>query len=411
MAVVEPGTDYAPALAARGHTPVAVATEPAPAKGAHPAGTRAQAVTHRGSLRRTAARLRDLRVDGVLAGSTRGIVLAEQVASRLGLPADPATVGQRSDRGIQHRALQVAGIPAPAGCRTDRLAEATAWWRACKPAAAVLLPTAVGAPAAPVVCQTSIDIAHAWPAVRRAAHLHSGSADVVVSEYLPGRRYTVHSTTRPAAGGRAADHRVTDLWADSYTWDGILARSELLPRHGLLARTLALYALQVLDVLGVQAGPMVCRLAFAPGRGPLLLSAAPVLVSTPADAALYAATGTDRLTSAVTSLLPEAPDPLRAMHRGQRVVRVHLHAAADSVLAPVLWGTLTQLPTVVATSPHLRAGAQARQTASSRTTAGEVVLSHRQMQAVDSDYQTIRLLEATGLYAPVPAGVPTGGAR
>ncbi|MER6692754.1 hypothetical protein [Streptomyces minutiscleroticus] len=33
VAVVEPGTDYAPALAARSHTPVAVATEPAPAKG------------------------------------------------------------------------------------------------------------------------------------------------------------------------------------------------------------------------------------------------------------------------------------------------------------------------------------------------------------------------------------------
>lgn len=411
VAVVEPaaGTDYAHALAARGHTPVVVATESGLAGGAHPAGTRARTVTHRSSLRRTAARLRDLRVDGVLAGSARGIALAEQLAARLGLPADPATVGQRTDRGIQHRVLQLAGVPAPVSCRTDRLAEATAWWRASGLAAAVLLPAAVGTSISPVVCHSSTDIAHAWPAVRRAALLHSGSADVVVSEYLAGRRYTVHSTTRPAADGRAVDHRVTDLWADSYTWDGILARSELLPRRGLLARTLALYTLQVLNVLGVQTGPTVCRLAYEPGRGPLLLSVATILANAPADAALHAATGTDRLQEAVTGL-PAEPSraPIRA-HPSPHVVRVQLHAPADGILTPRLWRTLTQLPTVVATSPSLRGGRPVQPTTSSRTAVGEVVLSHRQLSAIDGDYQMIRLLEATGLYAPADA--TAGGAQ
>lgn len=45
-------------------------------------------------------------------------------------------------------------------------------------------------------------------------------------------------------------------------------------------------------------------------------------------------------------------------------------------------------------------GAPVEPTTSSRSAVGEVVLSHQSGQAIETDYQHIRRLEATGLYIP-----------
>ncbi|WP_413754801.1 hypothetical protein [Streptomyces sp. MMBL 11-3] len=397
-----PQADYARALARRNTCGIAVTTSRHPPAPNDTASYR-HTVVHGGSLGRTARRLRGLRVRAVLAGSARGIPLAERLAAELALPADPATVLRRCDRGEQARVLARANVNVPCTWRTDELTSALAWWRICARPPVLLLPAAVGVPAVPVLCRSSDEIATAWRPMRRTAHLHAGTSHLVLREHLPGRRYTVHSLThRAPAPGTQPLHTVTDVWAHTHTSDGLLDRVDLLPRHGMLARTLALYTLRVLDVLGVRAGGARCRLLYVPDRGPLLLSAAAAAAPSPADQALKDATGIDRLGDALDTLLPPlAPGPGPAAVPGEtrrHVVRVRLHARYGTHLEPARLATLHTLPTVVRLTDSLTPTAPVQPTASGRCPVGEVVLSHPSAPAIEADYQHIRHLEASGLY-------------
>ncbi|MFD6286338.1 hypothetical protein [Streptomyces sp. NPDC060205] len=409
VAIVDPcpSADYARALSRRDTLAVAVTTPRSPA-GIRPAAETTgyrHTVVHCGGLARTSRRLRALGVRAVLAGSPLGIILAERLAAELHLPADPATVLRRCDRGEQARVLAQAQINVPCTWRSEELSTALAWWRISTLPAVLLLPAAVGVPAVPVVCRSSGEIAAAWRQMRRTAHLYSGSRHLIARHHLPGRRYTVHSLTRPAAApGREPVHTVTDVWAHAHTPAGILARVDLLPRHGMLARALSLYTLRVLQVLGLRAGPARCHLIYEPERGPLLLSAAAAAETSPADQALQTATGIDRLGGALDTVLPAAAAaPVHAAARGH-VVRVRLNARRGGTLDPDHFAVLRALPTVVHLTDTLTPGALVQQTTCSRSAVGEVVLSHPRAQAVEADYQRIRRLEAGGLYT-------SGGSR
>ncbi|MFE7077347.1 hypothetical protein ACFU96_45430 [Streptomyces sp. NPDC057620] len=394
-----PRTEYARALSRRDILAVAVTT---PHNPPHPCPTTDTAdyghtIVHSGALGRTTRRLRGLGVHAVLAGSPRGIVLAERLAAELHLPADPATVLRRCDRGEQARALAQADIDVPCTWRTEELTTALAWWRISTLPAVLLMPAAVAVPAAPVLCRSSGEIATAWRQMRRTAHLHSGTGHLILRHHLPGRRYTVHSLTRPApAPGKEPVHTVTDVWAHAHTADGILARVDLLPRHGMLARALALYTLRVLEVLGMRAGPARCHLIYEPERGPLLLSASAAAGTSPADRALRTATGIDRLGGALDTVL--TPEATSTVHRSARwhVVRVRLNARRGVRVDPGRLAALRALPTVVHCTDLLPPGVPAQQTTSTRSAVGEVVLSHPRTQAIEADYQYIRRLDDSG---------------
>ncbi|MCW8101720.1 hypothetical protein [Streptomyces tauricus] len=394
-----PWADYARALARRDTLAVAVTSSPVrPRVPADTTGYR-HTLVHNGGLARTSRRLHGLGVRAVLAGSPRGIPLAERLAAELHLPADPATVLRRCDRGEQARVLSQAQVDVPCTWRTDELTAALAWWRISALPAIWLLPAAVGVPATPMLCRSSGEITAAWRQLRRTAHLHSGSGHLVLREHLSGRRYTAHSLTRPAPEpDHEPVHTVTDVWSHSHTASGLLARVDLLPRHGMLARALALYTLRVLQVLGVRAGGARCHLIYEPERGPLLLSAAAAADSSPADQALQAATGIDRLGGVLDTVLPPGATALMHPSTRRHVVRVRLNARCGGVLDPDRLAALRALPTVVHLTDTLTASAPVEPMTSSHTAVGEVVLSHPRTQAIEADYQHIRRLEATGLY-------------
>ncbi|WP_221354689.1 hypothetical protein [Streptomyces beigongshangae] len=397
-----PSADYARALARRGTLAVAVTTSDSLSRGHCSPGTPGygHTVVHDGGLARTSRRLRSLGVRAVLAGSPRGAALAERLADALALPADPATALRRCDRGEQARVLAQAKTGVPCTWRTQELTTALAWWRICAHPAILLLPAAVGAPAAPVLCRSSREIAVAWPQMRRTAHRYSGSTHLILREHLPGRRYTTHSLTRPAPAGGEATHTITDVWAHSHTDDTILARIDLLPRQGMLARALALYTQRVLQILGVRAGPACCHLIYEPGRGPLLLSMAAAAATSPADQVLQAATGINRLGHALDTVLPPpaAPPTAEQPSAFRHIVRVRLNAPHRGYLDERHLAALRALPTVAHCTNSLIPGAPVEQTTSARSAAGEVVLSHPRAQAIEADYQHIRRLERSGLY-------------
>jgi hypothetical protein len=401
VAVVVPdgGCRYATAIIRQGWRPVAVDLAPRlrPLALAAPTtpGPYAHRVEHRGSLARTVKSLRALGVSAVVAGSAAGIALAERIAEQLQLAgADPAASLLRHDRGAQAAALEQAGVPALASVRTKSLAEALTWAENHPLPAYVLAPAAAGVAVEPVVCDSDLQISAAWPAMRREAARHSGDEHLVVAEYLPGRRYIVNSVSRAALDGQT-DHVVTDVWTETRTPSGRLARTDLLSRHQLLTRALHMYMLRALDALGVVRGPVTSRIAYAPDRGPVLLSALAVPATSAADRALREATGHDRLAEALEAVIPPAPGQLVPAPTGHRVVRVHLHPRHSGRIDPLIARILRGLPTVAAVSEDLQAIVPAAPVVGT-----EVVLSSSELDAIEGDYRAIRALERECLYLP-----------
>ncbi|MCF3128932.1 hypothetical protein [Streptomyces olivochromogenes] len=404
-AVVVPGagvgSGYAAALARQGWQPVAVDLEPqlrprALARANSP-GPYVHRVEHRGSLRQTVKALRALGVSAVVAGSTLGIGLAERLMWHLDLPgADPVTALLRHDQGAQAAALRRAGIPALRGVRTTSLAAALTWAETCPLPGYMLAPATAGSPVEPVVCANALQISATWSRMRRQAAEYSGDAHLVLAEHVPGRRYVVNSVTRLVDG--QPDHVVTDVWAQTYTPSGRLARTDLLDRHHLLTRALSMHVLRVLDALGIVCGPVTSQVAHSAERGPLLISALAVPGISPADAALSAATGRDRLADALSAVITPSPAERVAVPTGHRVVRVHLDPRHGARIAPWAHGALRRLPTVVAVTDHPRPDAPPTSPAAGL----EVVLSGAEPEAIEADYRAVRALERASLY---PAAV------
>ncbi|QIP74730.1 hypothetical protein [Streptomyces sp. VN1] len=393
-----PGCPYAKALARRGVRPIAVTLAPRirpPGLHADTDSPYPESVEHRGSTRLTVKALRALGVTAVLPGSAVGVELAERIAWHLGLPAgDPASSPLRYDLGAQSPALEQVGVPTRRAARVTNLGQALRWADAERLDGYVLAPAAAGTPVPSVDCTTDLDIAAAWPAMRRAAARYSGSTHLVLAERLSPREYTINSVTSPGRHG-LPEHCITDIWGDSRSADGALDRTDLMDRRHLLTRALSMYVLRVLDALKVLRGPATCRVAYSEGRGPLLLSAltAPPPASL-ADDALRTATGEDRITRALEAWLPAPVPPPVPAPAFRHVVRVRLRACGDDRVNPWLARIVRQLPTVKAVSDVLRADRPLPSTADR----AEVVLSGRDPEAVETDYRVIRALEREGLY-------------
>ena len=396
-AVVAPNDScsYAQAFERQGWRAVAVeldAPRRSPVLGEGGAGAYADTVEHRGSLRRTVKLLRALGVSAVVAGSPAGIKLAERIAWQLGLPGgDPQTSRLRYDRGVQAAALTRAGIPAPRSIRTTSLAEALAWAEACPLPSYMLAPAAAGTPVEPLACANDLQISAAWLPMKRAAARHSGDAHLVLGEQLSARQFVVNSVSRSGAGGRP-DHVITDVWAETRTFEGQLDRTDLLDRHKLLSRGLSMYMLRVLDALGVVCGPVTSRVAYGEGQGPLLVSALATPSMSIADEALRMATGRDRVTDTTDAWSTIPPDQLVPPSTRHGIARVHLLLGSKGCIDPWLGRILRRLPTVVATSE----GLQPHAAATDGSTSAEVVLSSTDLQAIESDYRVIRALEREG---------------
>ncbi|MER7688272.1 glutathione synthetase [Streptomyces sp. NPDC097610] len=386
VAPADAGDLYVPALARHGWNSVAV-TVP----GAHRPGEidgYLHTLTHRGSLRRTAANLAHLDVRAVLAGSPAGAVLADRLAARLHLPGnDPDTADIRRDTGLTSATLLDAGITAPRSIRTTRLADALNWAAFTQVTELVLEHPDPAHPASAYYCRTAADIRYAWQ------HLQpSGNQPLVLREHLTGTQYRIHTLTGPGPDG-STDHTITSIWSEIRTPGQRVCRADLLSRRGLLSRALALYTMRALTALGVHYGPAHATVTFIPDRGPALLSLRTDPYADFASEALRRATGHDTVRD--TALLLTTGRRYEAPHQQRRahVTKVALLPRSDGALDSYLLRTLTTLPTVAATTAlHADAPVRAGQIA------GWLLLVADDSRAINQDHQVIRAAESLGLY-------------
>ncbi|MDX3846966.1 MULTISPECIES: glutathione synthetase [Streptomyces] len=384
IAPADAGDRYVPALARHGWNSVAV-TEPAH----HPDDNTGyfRHVTHRTSLRRTAAHLDRLGVQAVLAGSPAGTELADLLAARLHLPGNALdTADIRRDAGLTSAALLDAGITAPRSIRTARLSNALEWATYTQTAELVLQHPDPTHPHPSSVCRTEDDIRSAWHRLH-----HSSTQPLVLREHLAGTHYRIHTLTSPGPDG-STDHSITAIWSETRTADQQVCRADLLSRHGLLARALALYTMRTLTALGIRYGPAHATVTFIPDRGPALLSLRTDPYADFATDVLRQATGHDPIRD--TALLLTTGNRPAARHRPHaHVTKIALLPRHDGALDHALLRTITALPTVAATT-ELTADTPVR----ADETTGWLLLVADDSRAINQDHQVIRAAENLGLY-------------
>ncbi|MGW5867182.1 glutathione synthetase [Streptomyces sp. NPDC055239] len=393
---------YASEFTARGWPSVAVELAPEalpPELAASPvSGEYRHRIVHNGSLRETAELLAPHRVGAVVAGSSLGVDLADQLAKRLRRTGnDPSSSLLRHDIGLQAEMLEAAGVAAPRGIRTKSLAAALDW------AAFHDLPEYVVAAAdtaleAPVRrCRSGYDLALAWRALRRTTHQQGPGPDLVLQEHLSGTVYHLDTVT-----GRGpydtVEHRVTRIWAETQTPAGLHDRSDLVDPRGLVPRLLTLYMLRVLDILQVTTGALRSRLVLVDGQGPVLVRAEPGPPMDAADLVLRELTGNNFVQDVVRAALPDRPHAPTSDSSRPHVARVSLIAPQDGVLDQELLRTISTLPTVRQTVGDLRPGARVRRTVARSSSPGELVLAADSRADVDRDHRAVRAAERRGLY-------------
>ncbi|MEU6000349.1 hypothetical protein ABZ837_21305 [Streptomyces sp. NPDC047197] len=357
-------------------------------------------IVHTGSLRETVKLLAPHQVGAVVAGSSLGVDLADQLAERLRRTGnDPSSSLLRHDIGLQAETLEAAGVAAPRGIRTASLAAALDW------AAFHDLPEYVVAAAdtaldAPVWrCRSGYDLAVAWRAMRRTTHQQGLDPHLVLQEHLSGTVYDLDTVT-----GRGphdvVEHRVTRIWAETRTPAGLHDRSDLVDPRGLVPRLLTLYMLRVLDILGVTTGVLRSRLVVVDGQSPVLVRAEPGPPTGAADPVLREVTGSNLVQDAVRAALPESPHAPTSPLPRPHVARVSLIAPRDGALDEELLRAITTLPTVRQTVGDLRPGARVRRTVGRTSSPGELILAAGSRSEVDRDHRAIRTAERHGLYGP-----------
>jgi biotin carboxylase len=359
-------------------------------------------LTDPGDLDQLAALLAD--VVAVLPGDESAVPLAESLAARLGLPGcDPRTSACRTDKAAMQQALERAGVPHPKTIRATSLPSALAaagsvgWpvvvkprWSACS----------VGVS----VCHTPADVAAAWDAtVGQRGALGEITRVVAVQEYLAGQKWAVDTVTVTVPGARRPVHVITSAWRERIIYTGghvAWGESWLVAPAAIgqdeAASQVADYARAVLDAAGVTVGP-ACTEIVLTARGPRLLEVMARLAGCYPVHLVELVTGQNQVTSTVDALA--APQELAARrppaaNGGLAVAQAWLLAPHAGFLDGASLRKIRDLPSVVAASPGLAAGAAVSPTTDTPSSPGHLDLLGPPAQ-VAQDIEDIRALEQT----------------
>ncbi|MEO9133170.1 MAG: GNAT family N-acetyltransferase [Sphingomonas sp.] len=313
VAIVDPydaGAMLAPAFAGQGVAAVMVGSVPgiAPGEGAtFDSATFQHVLPWHDDLAETIAALRDLGVEHVLAGSERGVILADQLSEALGLPGNGTRLSEaRRDKARMIEEVGRHGIRVPRQIHADNLDEILAWIEAGDHWPAVLKPRRAKGSDGVRLCASREDVTRAFQSVHgQLDRLGFHNATVLAQEFLVGQEYVIDTVSHE---GR---HRLAALWAygkpaPGFETIGLLSTKTLLPSGGALADTLFAFAVRVLEALEIRHGAGHIEV-IVDADGPALVEiGARLHGGPPAHLMARAATGTSQLDLLVQSCLDPA---------------------------------------------------------------------------------------------------------
>jgi biotin carboxylase/CelD/BcsL family acetyltransferase involved in cellulose biosynthesis len=248
--------------------------------------------------------LRECGVEHVVAGSERGVTLADRLGEALGVPGNGTRLSEaRRDKARMIAEVDRHGIRVPRQIESDRLHDIMAWIEEGGHWPAVLKPRRAKGSDGVHLCASREEVSRAFHAVHgHVDRLGFRNETVLVQEFLIGREYVVDTVSHD---GR---HRLAALWAygkpaPGFDTIGLLSTKELLPPDGALADRLFAFAVRVLDALEIRHGAGHCEV-IVDADGPVLVEiGARLHGGPPAHLMCRAATGTSQLDLLVQSCL------------------------------------------------------------------------------------------------------------
>ncbi|MEI5101189.1 ATP-grasp domain-containing protein [Streptomyces sp. PmtG] len=355
---------------------------------------------------RLVATLRALRVRRVVAGAETGVLLAENLASALGLPGNPPlSSALRRSKPLMSAALRRAGLAAAADTVIESPDEAVRWCEEQGFTEVVVKPVDSSASDNVWFCRDATEVADACRTVLTSPNFF-GDANrrALVQERLTGDEFYVNTLSEDGV------HSVTESW--QYTKRTVWGRFPVYdyeePSDPADPRTRALHAYvrAALTALGVRHGAAHTEVMLT-ARGPVLIEAGARLgggvlpqVTARHTGASHAGLLADLILGSGT---PRGYEP--TLRWPGHVRYVSLINQADGVVRSAHWERLVSaLPTADTLVPLVRPGERLRPTRDLATSPGYLYLTGPDRAAVERDYATLRAWEASGLYTvPVPA--------
>ena len=410
VAIVDPfstATELAGAFARRGWGAVAVLSGPPPA-GLHAEMRESDyldVLAAQGEdLEASVRHLQTLQVSHVVAGSESGVILADALARRLGLPGnDPSTSFARRDKFAMSLALRNARVPGLRGACASTVAEALAAARSIGSWPVVLKPRSSAG-------SDNVLFADDLDEVARHASSVLGTHDIfgevidslLVQQCLIGEQYACNTVSR---GGR---HRVVEIWHDRRTQlaDGrlIYDRMDLLHPRDTLVAILARYVVRCLDALGIEHGPAHSEVMLT-GVGPILIETGARLQGGDSVDLMRRTGGSSQTDVLVETVAGTAREHAERAHQPycyrRPVAQVLLQCPADGVIGPSeAVNELMAIPGVAGAVHPLVPGTPVRRTADLLSSPGILYLAAENPDELEKAYAAVRKSEAAGLYLP-----------
>lgn len=351
-------------------------------------------------LEHVVAELRAIGVARVVPGGERGVILANELNHRLGLPGNEMSMARAwRDKYAMAAALRAKGLDAPRGALVDDVAGAVAWFDGQDGRPVVVKPVASAGTDGVRICRTSGDVLDASLAILSRPDIYGQkNASVLVQEYLVGVEHIVNTVSVNGV------HKISDVWISNKRVEAsglpFYDYQDVVPVDDAFA-PVARYVKDALTALGIQNGAAHTELMVT-DRRPVLIETGARLMGTSMPDLTYRCTGMSHVHLLRTALCDPAGfdryDETEAVH-SEHLRYVWLSNQRACSRGQGAWREdLAALPTFAALSAFAVSGEVVPQTVDTVTSPGLVALVG-QDAALDRDLRAIRALEADDFYA------------
>lgn len=285
--------------------------------------------------------LRGIGVRHVIAGSERGVNLADRLAETLGLPGNGTDLSPtRRNKFLMIQRAGCCGVRVPRQFRSDDVGAIRDWIEAGGFRPAIVKPCEAIGSEGVRLCASYEELTLAFHSIHgRTNRLDLFNDAVLAQEYLYGKEYVVDTVSRDGV------HSLAGLWAygkpaASFETVGRLAAKELLPAEGPLADELFAFAIDVLNALEIRNGAAHCEVIID-DKGPALVEiGARLHGGPPAHLMSREAIGDSQLDQLVRSCVAPEDFLEQAGQRYRLTCRAAMLLLRDRELA----GTIESLP-------------------------------------------------------------------
>ncbi|CAH0479078.1 unnamed protein product [Peronospora belbahrii] len=343
-------------------------------------------------------------VCAVFAGSELGVKLSDALTDALGLQGNPMEHSNaRRDKYLMGEALRAAGI------RTLKQAKANVWAEVeafikqdlkPEPFQVVLKPLESAGTEDVTLCLSLEEAKQAFDGIiGKINSLGLQNDAVLVQEYLEGDEYVVDTVSRNG------EHKVTAIWKyDKRRVNGaafVYFGLSLVPADGIVNEIID-YQFQVLDAMGICNGPAHGEVKFCRGS--------PVLIEVGSRChggegawvpIANICVGYNQVTAAVDSILDgeafaKLPDRPKLLAYGCKAMLVSYKNGVLKSLPGITM--IEKMPAFLRKEIFVAPGDTVRQTVDMFTTPGSIMLTHKDLDVLESNLARIRELEVDGLF-------------